>query len=326
VIRALSAYLRDHTFTAEAAEIACHVVIDQTGAQGAMLESRGRDGSRCQLAHIGAISPPSETFPLRHHGEDLGWLTVSARSRPGVEAIADQLAPMLAAGVLREELRAGRERAVAAREEERRRLHRDIHDDLGPAVAGIRLRLDTAAERLAHEPGVRRLVLDAIAQTSSTLEEIHRIVDDLRPPDLDEHGLPEAVRRLVARLGATSPRIVVDAPDLPLALPAATEVAAYRIVAEGLTNALRHSRARQVTVRLAVNQDDLVMDIADDGAGPSGAGRIPCDGHGWRPGPGPGTGLASMRQRAEDVGGRCVVLPLPGKGTLARAVLPRKLA
>ncbi|WP_285499378.1 histidine kinase [Actinokineospora sp. NBRC 105648] len=209
-----------------------------------------------------------------------------------------------------------------ARECERLRLHRDLHDDLGPALAGIRLRLDAVSARLGGQPEIRRLVADAATETARTMTEIRRVVDGLPPPDLVEAGLPGALRRLGARLdgaAATVPdgaaaTVVVDVPDeLPGVSPTA-ELAVYRIAAEALTNVLRHSGARAVGIELTATAAELVLEVLDDGSG-----RPPA---GWW---GHGTGLHSMRQRAEAAGGSCVVLLWPDgrSGTLVRAVLPR---
>lgn len=202
---------------------------------------------------------------------------------------------------------------LAAREGERHRLRRDLHDGLGPAIAGLLLRLDTAAARLTHEPTARGLVVDAVAETSRVLDEVRRIVDDLRPLDLDGVDLHRAIRQLAARLNGGGTAVVTDLPAARIRLPAATEVAAYRIVGECLTNALRHAAAKHVTVRLRVEAEQLVVEVLDDGVGLVPAGR-----------PGDGVGLASIAHRAEEVGGLCTVLSHPHapSGTLVRTVLP----
>lgn len=209
-----------------------------------------------------------------------------------------------------------RERLVAAREDERSRLRDDLHDSLGPALAGIRLRLDVAAERVA-QPATRQLILDAAAETSRTVDDIRRIIEDLRPPDLEGNGLEGALLRLVHRAG------IGGRLDIHAALPScdpgrrlsfATELAAYRIAAEALTNVVRHARARTVTVRLTDHDGWLTLEVTDDGVGPPGAVARRR-----------GVGLTSMARRAEDVGGRCEVLPRPDgrPGTLVRVTLPR---
>ncbi|MDI5981074.1 sensor histidine kinase [Amycolatopsis magusensis] len=201
------------------------------------------------------------------------------------------------------------------REQERRRLHRDLHDDLGPTLAGIRLRLGTASARLDDQPELRRLLDDAASETARAMSEIRRIVDELPPPELAGLGLPGALRKLAARLDNAGARVTVEAQ--PLDLAATTELAAYRIAAEGVTNVLRHSGAHHVEISLTADEHRLVLTVADDGEGPPPAGW-------W----GHGTGLRSMRQRAEDVGGSCVILFRPdgAPGTVVRAELPRNPA
>jgi signal transduction histidine kinase len=201
------------------------------------------------------------------------------------------------------------------RHEERQRLSCDLHDTLGPALAGIRLRLDTVAARLGNEPELRSLVADTAAETVRTVAELHRIVDDLGPGDL-RLGLPEALRRLAARLEGTDFAITLDVPDAPPPLPEALADAVYRIASEGLTNALYHAAGAQARVRLTTEPDHVVLEIADDGIGLTG---VP---------PSRGTGLSSMRKRAREAGGRCDVLSRrEGQpGTLVRAVLPRRAA
>ncbi|MFI0543217.1 sensor histidine kinase [Streptomyces sp. RP5T] len=208
------------------------------------------------------------------------------------------------------------ERLVAAREDERNRLRDDLHDSVGPALAGIRLRLDVAAERVA-QPATRQLILDAAAETRRTVDDIRRIIDDLRPPELESEGLEEALLKLVHRAGVggeleVHAQLPCDGPVRGLSF--ATELAAFRIVGEALTNVVRHARARTATVRLTEHDNAITLEVTDDGVGPPvGKARRR------------GVGLASMARRAEDVGGRCEVLPRPdgAPGTLVRVTLPR---
>ncbi|MER7580193.1 histidine kinase [Kitasatospora sp. NPDC097691] len=200
----------------------------------------------------------------------------------------------------------------SALEEERRRLRDDIHDGLSGTLAGIRLRLDTAISRLGHDPCLRRLVVDAAAETARAVEEMRSALHGLVPPDLaTDEGLTVALRRLASRAARASEDVLVvaDLPFDPLPLAPVVEAAAYRIAAEGLGNALRHSGADTVTVRLRAERTCLVLDIQDDGVG---IGQTVDR----------GTGLRSMRRRAEEVGGFCVVMRVPS-GTLLRAMLPR---
>ncbi|GGO87581.1 sensor histidine kinase [Wenjunlia tyrosinilytica] len=256
---------------------------------------------------------------VRNRLKATGWTADAARKDICADAALPRFRPGLMASLIERALPARlRDRTVAARtaarEEERRRLRRDLHDGLGATLAGVRLVLDSAAARLAHEPTARRLVLHAAAETARTVEEIRRIIDDLRPPDLEDAGLPVALRRLAARLDSPAVAVTAEVPDHPLDLSCTTELAAYRIASEGLANVLRHSGASTVTVRLEVEGGTLVLDVLDDGIGPSPGCRR-----------GRGTGLASMARRAHEAGGHFALLPRPDArpGTLVRAVLPR---
>jgi len=210
-----------------------------------------------------------------------------------------------------------------ARRDERLRLRRNLHDDVGPALLGIRLQLDTAAHQLAHHPHARQLVAEAAAETRRVVRDLHRIVEDAPgtpdtpPGPLDGARLPDALRRLISRMSSAPVAITLDVPDCPLRLAAATEAAAYRIAAEGLANALRHAAAERIEVRLRADATSVLLEILDDGKGlaPDAA----------RSG---GTGIKSLKQRAEAVGGRCTVRPRAGRctGTAVRAVLPRSAA
>jgi signal transduction histidine kinase len=184
---------------------------------------------------------------------DWGWALAAAVLAP---------AALLASGVrvARRErrLEAAHAALIAERAEERRRLRRDLHDGLGPLLAALRLEVD--ADTLDDPPRVRRLVDDAVA-------EIRRISRGLRPPDLDEAGLPGALRRLATRVaGPGGLEVAIDVPAARLDLPAAVEVAAYRIAGEALTNAVRHAHARRITVTLRA-EDALRLEVSDDGIG-----------------------------------------------------------
>ncbi|UNO43079.1 histidine kinase [Streptomyces sp. MST-110588] len=231
----------------------------------------------------------------------------------------------LGGGVLRERRALGRPRPAApppaepglvteARQEERSRLRRDLHDGLGPALAGIRLQLETAQARLQREPDARRLVAAAAAQTAQAVQEVHRVIDGLRPADLEEDELPGALRRLARRMRNTSVAIAVRTPERPARIAPVTEVAAYRIAAEAVTNAIRHADADRIEMRLTTGEETVVLDVIDDGVGlHPGSPRHYA------------VGVTSMARRAADVGGRCVVASRrgPSPGTVVHAELPR---
>ena len=156
----------------------------------------------------------------------------------------------------------------------------------------------------------RRLLADLGAQATAAIEDVRRLVHGLRPPSLDDLGLLGAVREQANRLSVPSRGLVVcvDAPDRLPALPAAVEVAAYRIVAEALTNVSRHAKAAHCAVQIRTT-DTLDVVIEDDGVG---IGTI--NGH--------GLGLSSMAERAAELGGICLVEPVTPSGTRIVARLP----
>lgn len=208
------------------------------------------------------------------------------------------------------ELQRSRERLVAAREEERRRLRRDLHDGLGPALAGAALKIEAAENVLATEPRAAADLLEtARSEIQGAVADVRRLVHSLRPPVLDELGLVRAVREQAERLSVGDhPQVDVEGPDDLESLPAAVEVAAYGIALEAMTNAARHADARMCLVRIALN-GGLVLEISDDGRG------LPDD---YRT----GVGMASMRERAEELGGTCEIEGVDGRGTRVLALLP----
>jgi len=256
---------------------------------------------------------------LTYHGNPVGRLIVAPRGPTEplggpdlrlLDDLAQQIGVAAHAALLTEDLRASRERLITAREEERRRLRRDLHDGLGPALAGIGMRA-AAAESLVREDPERaaQLLAELQAETSDAVADVRRLVDALRPPAIDEVGLVGALRLAADRLEAPgAPTLVVES-DGPLPdLPAAVEVAAYRIGTEAMTNAVRHAGAASCSLRL-VGGDDLTVVVEDDGRGLPKRLRA-------------GVGLSSMQDRATELGGECRVEARPGGGTRVVARLP----
>lgn len=242
------------------------------------------------LARRGFRPELVDDLPMTSYGEPVGVLSWARRplrdaDRALLEDLARQLATVVHAAGLLETVRQARERLVLAREEERRRLRRDLHDGLGPALAGLTLQVDTVRNQVA-DPNADDTLLALRSGIQATVLDVRRIVEGLRPAALDDLGLTTAVGQLVSGLGIP---VTLEADDLP-GLPAASEVAAYRIVQEAIANATRHAAATRICVRLTRSPDALVVEVADDGTGIV----VP------RP---DGVGLGSMRSRAEEIGG-----------------------
>jgi signal transduction histidine kinase len=230
--------------------------------------------------------------------------------------VGTQVGALVQAISINRELQLSRQHLVNAREEERRRVRRDLHDGLGPSLATLAMGLDSARDLVDEDPRKASVLLGQLSdQTRAEIAEVRRLVDGLRPPALDQLGLVSALRqradehnlaaRSADRGGLTWS---VEADDLDQ-LPAAVEVAAYRIVVEAVTNAVRHSSADSCVVTLRRDPDALRIEVRDTGVG------LPTDLV-------PGVGLASMRERAEELGGSCSVTSVPERGTTVAVRLP----
>ena len=276
-----------------------------------------RTGGGRLLAEHGTRPARTQELPITYRGAEVGRLVlardraraaVSARDEQLLADVVRQAAVAAHTGHLAQELQRGREQIVAAREEERRRLRRDLHDGLGPSLGAVALRIETARNLARTSPAdADRVLRQAREDVANALADVRRLVHDLRPPALDDVGLLDAVRQQGERLGV--PGLTVTADGTLDGLPAATEVAAYRIASEALTNVARHARATTTRVHLAVEAGRLVVEVVDDGTGIPA--RTPA-----------GVGLVSLRERAEELGGRCQVRDGASGGTVVRAELP----
>jgi signal transduction histidine kinase len=258
-------------------------------------------------------------LPLVYQTETIGQFHLAPRAPgEGFTAADRRLLADLAhqAGIaahavqLTADLQRSRERLVTTREEERRRLRRDLHDGLGPTLASLTLKLDAARNLLTQQPAAVDLLLAEMkAQMQATIADIRRLVYDLRPPALDELGLVSALREQAMQYRhLNGVQVAIEAPPQLPALPAAVEVAAYRIVLEALTNVARHAQAQTCCVRLAL-ADALSIEVIDDGLGLPSQPQV-------------GIGLASMRERAAELGGTCVISTGATGGTRVLAQLP----
>lgn len=244
-------------------------------------------------------------------GLRVGDLTLSAGDENVLRIVAPLLAQTLRAQALAADLQEAREHTVALLEEERRRLRRDLHDGLGPTLSGIAFTADAARNTLRSEPDTADALLRRVrTETVAAVGEIRRLVYAMRPPALDELGLTAALRQQAALIEtASGPPLQVEfvmPAQLP-PLPAAIEVAAYRIVLEALANTGRHSGTAVATVRLAVFDGVLRVEVSDDGRSAKA----------WTA----GVGMASMRERADEVGGALTAAGGPNGGRVL-ALLP----
>jgi signal transduction histidine kinase len=258
------------------------------------------------------------TLPLVYQAETIGQLTLGPRQRgetftPADQRLLEDLARQIGVAAhavqLTADLQRSRERLVTTREEERRRLRRDLHDGLGPALGGLLLKLDALGDELRCDPAQAALLLSELkADVQAAVVDVRRLVYALRPPALDELGLVGALRLLVTQYQRPDLHVDLDAPDALLPLLAAAEVAVYRIVQEALTNVVRHAQASTCAVSLAV-RDGLEVSIRDNGQGMPAQQPV-------------GVGLLSMRERAMELGGECAITSSGGEGTMVRAWLP----
>lgn len=218
---------------------------------------------------------------------------------------------------------------LAKTREDEERLRRDLHDGLGPTLAGLSFGLDAARNLLRNNEleGADALLAQLKTQMQTSIADIRCLVHDLRPPALDELGLVAAIHDLAlnhsfsvnvqeeAGCDGDGVDFSVEAPEHLPPVPSAMEIACYRIVQEAITNVMRHSRAHACRIRLSIHREpkQLELEIVDDGVG------LPTN---FRA----GMGLVSMRERAAELGGNCVVGPAPTGGTRVLAQLPLSLS
>jgi signal transduction histidine kinase len=275
-----------------------------------------KEGDEFRVAAArGDPAPEALHLPLTYQGETIGQLVCEPRrgepfsgaERRLLADMARQAGVALHAVRLNADLQRSRERLVVTREEERRRIRRDLHDGLGPALASQTLKIGLARSLLAADRETADSLLQQIEKANgAALEEIRRLVYNLRPPALDELGLLRAIEQEAPRQPGLTITFTLP-PELP-ELSAAVEVAVYRIVQEALANVVRHAQASCVSVRLAIDTD-LRLTIADNGRGLPSAYR-------------PGVGLHSMRERAEELGGTFRINASPTTGTTITVNLP----
>ncbi|WP_400995883.1 sensor histidine kinase [Agromyces sp. GXQ0307] len=289
---------------------------------GELAGALGMRGARIIVGPEAEVGPERDDevrIPLVHGRNEEGALVLEP-GRGGtvldpaqleaLEPIRTHLAALLHARRLARELQASRRAILTARDDERRRVRDDLHDELGPTLAAAGLTLRAAEREAAREPSEAvRLVGEARSQLAVAVADVRRIVRGLRPPALDDLGLVGAVRAYASAVDG--PVLVEVEGRLEEPLPALVQSAAYAIALEAIANAVRHSGG--TSCRVSVSRVDalVVVEIADDGTWPDGGSL--------------GLGLASMQRRAQELDGRLEVIGGPS-GTTVRAVLPANAA
>jgi signal transduction histidine kinase len=302
------------------------------------------------VASVGVVDPSDELrMPLIHGGMPAGIFRAARRPDDDpftrrdhrlLEGLAPHLAVAVSSLSLRREVERSHAELITAREEERRRIRRDLHDQLGPTLAAIALGLEALWETLPQQDPHRDDLVGPLREAaSSAVGDVRRIVDNLRPPALDELGLPAAIRQaaeqLVERSGTT---VSYTLPKAVPHLPAAVEVAVFRIAMEALANVARHAAATHCTVRVDAGTT-VELEVRDDGCGIADAGeallppRRPAAI--WESGSGTlpavhspphasrhGAGLRTMHERATELGGTLDVTTGTPGGTRIVACIP----
>lgn len=313
-LQRLDARLRETQTPSEAVHAVVETVAGALRLPYAAVEF-DRSGESMTIAVFGARGRGSlVSRELWHRGENVGSLVVEVPpGRPlaaSDERLLDQLASHVGAAVqsvrLTVELQQSRKDLVTTREEERRRLRRDLHDGVGPSLAAMSLQLDVLKDNVSEDD---LAVVDQLSsQVHDAITDIRRLVYELRPPALDQYGLVSALTEHAARLSNGPTRFAVVSEESIPPLPAAVEVAVYRIALEGMTNAARHSGSTACDVRLTV-ADGLSVTVEDDGVGIDKSATQ-------------GVGLSSMRERVAELGGEFAIAERAGGGTRLLAVLP----
>jgi signal transduction histidine kinase len=264
-----------------------------------------------RAAALGPSTTHRRVVPLTHRGEVAGRLVLGWDDQPSLrnrdERILAQIAGPLSLAVgwvqLADDLRRSSVAVVSAREEERRRLRRDLHDGLGPLLTSVGLNLDAARSRLAAGNGdTLTLLARAKDASSQAIADLRTVVYSLRPPALDDLGVVGAITahlHLMEQTGTID--VEVENHGLP-ALPAAVEVALFRIAVEGVTNVVRHSEANCCRVRLGAADASAYVEVVDDGVSDVA----------WTP----GVGIVAMRERVSELGGTLEVGPTANGGRL----------
>jgi two-component system, NarL family, sensor kinase len=291
------------------------------------IQARGRTETAASVGTAPAGEPLR--MPLTYQGERVGSLVVAPRTtrevlrrrdRIALAEVARHAGAAVYTARLTRDLRRSRDRLVRAREKERRRILHELHDGVGPTLAAVALGIDASQRSVGNETATGVLLGRLRDELQAAIVEIRRLAHGLRPPVLDRIGLIPAIREYASAVASRTAysdgsqdgvTIILEVPTVLPRLPASVDVAAYRIICEALTNVTRHASARSCAVRLWVD-DDLHIEVVDDGVG-IGQSQLSDGG---------GVGLSSMRERAAELGGECLVEADREGGTRVFATLP----
>lgn len=280
-----------------------------------------------------AVAVPTETLPGTSESElvaglfsvlalrSLAGLGIAVGIIRGLEVFDVETNRLLAQGERRQLTermqRLLLKRVIAAQEDERRRVARELHDDTGQHLTAVIMAVGTAQEVLQRDPGQAWSVLDEARELATrSLQGVRELILGLRPSSLDDFGLVSALRRLVDDLSRrTGLEIRVDGDALTRRLPTEVETTLFRILQEGLNNVARHAAARHVTLHLSLIGTEVQAVLEDDGVGFDVAQVEPPEG-------GHRLGLLGMHERASLLGGEVVVTSTAGRGTRLCVRLP----
>lgn len=293
-------------------QVCADELTDALRVRGVAVSAGSGSGEDRDRAVSGLVVGDAHCVPLIHEDVVAGEVEIATTEADVLdERVLHQILPAVALAArmvaLTADVRRSREEAVVGREEERRRIRRDLHDGLGPALAGVALGLEGASDlvRVAPDHAAERLA-QLREDIVGVIAEVRKAVYGLRPSALDELGLVPALRERAEAIASGSVAVELDLPDNPPDLAAALEAAIFRIATEAMTNVVRHSRARHCTVRLEMG-DPISLIVEDDGIGCNGAR---------------GVGMMAMSERAAELGGSLAVENAGGGGTRVVARLP----
>lgn len=314
-LRGLSVGLAGSVTPTEVPDIVASTVGEAFHATSVELQLEGQTVARWGEQRV---DDAGATLPLVHAGREVGRLRLSAAefTDGSLDLVLPHIAAALESAHLLVELERSHDRLLAARSEERTRLRSDLHDELSPSLAGMRLAAASIRERLrvastAPDPVTDNLLSRIEAEAGESVHTIRQILAGLRPLSIDELGLNCALRQRAMtfdRPGTFDVSFSAVAEIPPLA--ADVEVALYRTLAEAVNNAARHAQARHCDVRVGIAEGSVVVDVTDDGVGV--ADQLD----------GIGLGLQSLQSRADSMGGRLSVQPVAPHGTRVVAAFP----